>query len=116
MCRRRSLSRSESALEEHTLTRRINETCENPAKVVQQLLPKMRDHPRSPMQWTAGAGAGFSTAKPWMRLPEDFEVCNVEAQVNDPSSLFSFWKSVLAFRRKHEDILVGACCHMQTSS
>ncbi|KAL1406158.1 hypothetical protein Q8F55_007842 [Vanrija albida] len=88
------------------LVKEINETCENPAKVIQQLLPKMRDHPRTPMQWTAEAGAGFSTAKPWMRLPEDFTVCNVEAQVNDPKSLFSFWKSVLAFRREHEDALV----------
>ncbi|MDE7337249.1 MAG: alpha-glucosidase, partial [Clostridia bacterium] len=32
------------------------------------MLKRARDHARTPMQWTDGENAGFSTAKPWMTL------------------------------------------------
>ena len=65
---------------------------------------KARDHARNPMQWNAGHNAGFSLrgdSKPWMRVHDDYREWNVAKQTNDPDSVLSFWKKMLAFRKKH---------------
>lgn len=69
-------------------------------------LLKARDNARSPMQWNAEANAGFSTAKPWMRVNDDWKECNVASQVDDPGSLFTFWRDLLAWRKANEDVLI----------
>lgn len=67
---------------------------------------KARDNARSPMQWSAEPGAGFSSAEPWMRIPEDHKVCNVASQLEDADSVLSFWRQIIKFRKDHEDDLV----------
>ena len=32
------------------------------------------------MQWTGGAGAGFTTGRPWLPIPADAATRNVEAE------------------------------------
>ena len=53
---------------------------------------------RTPMPWTAGPGAGFSTARPWLRLGEDAGTRNVETQSADPSSVLACYRRLLAAR------------------
>lgn len=67
---------------------------------------KARDNARSPMQWSADPGAGFSSAEPWMRIPDDHKVCNVASQLEDADSVLSFWRQIIKFRKDHEDDLV----------
>lgn len=74
--------------------------------VTKRWLFKARDNARSPMQWSNEPNAGFSTAKPWMRVNDDVDVCNVESQINDPTSLLSFWKDLLAWRKANEDVII----------
>lgn len=71
---------------------------------------KARDHTRTPMQWDATSNAGFCRAdvKPWMRVNDDFRVVNVTAQVDNPQSVLSYWKSCLAIRRGAQGQL-GQC-------
>jgi oligo-1,6-glucosidase len=56
------------------------------------------------MQWDSSPNAGFSPAdakvKPWMRVHDDYRDWNVAKQKDDPDSVFSFWKRMLAFRKK----------------
>jgi alpha-glucosidase len=40
------------------------------------LLLPARDHARVPMQWGSSPNAGFSTAKPWMRVIDGYESIN----------------------------------------
>ncbi|MBK9122190.1 MAG: maltose alpha-D-glucosyltransferase [Chloroflexi bacterium] len=70
-----------------------------------------RNGVRTPMQWTAGTNAGFSTAArellyaPPIEDPEfGFSSVNVEAQRNDPSSLLWTIKRMIA-TRKHRPVL-----------
>jgi len=70
-----------------------------------------RDRERSPMQWDGRPGAGFSPAgaKPWLPLNPDWTKRNVAAQEADPTSLLSWYRSLLALRRaepalRHGDI------------
>jgi alpha-glucosidase len=60
-----------------------------------------RDPVRTPMQWDATAGAGFTTAaQPWLPLADDHGELNVVAQQDDPGSLFSFYRRLLRYRKR----------------
>lgn len=62
---------------------------------------KSRDHARNPMQWDDSRNAGFSKGKPWMRVHDDYPNWNVAKQVDDPNSILSFWRAMLAYRKRH---------------
>jgi alpha-glucosidase len=60
-----------------------------------------RDPERTPMQWSGGEGAGFTTAaEPWLPLADDYASNNVAAQLDDPTSLLSFYRQVIWWRKK----------------
>ncbi|KAF2184987.1 glycoside hydrolase family 13 protein [Zopfia rhizophila CBS 207.26] len=65
-----------------------------------------RDHARVPMQWTAGLNAGFSQVTPWMRVNDDYPVCNAKEQQADKTSVLAFWKRMLQLRRQYVDLFV----------
>jgi len=59
-----------------------------------------RDPERTPMQWSAARGAGFtSAADAWLPIAPDFATVNVARQANDPHSLFSFYRRAIWYRR-----------------
>lgn len=79
----------------------------NEARVEYQ--KKSRDNARTPMQWTSDPiSGGFSTSSnpSWMKVNPNTETINAAAQVNDPSSPFSYWQSVLAARKEYKDIII----------
>jgi alpha-glucosidase len=57
-----------------------------------------RDGCRTPMQWDASTSAGFTTGTPWLPLV-DPATRNVEAQRDDPASLLSLYRALIAARR-----------------
>lgn len=60
-----------------------------------------RDRARTPMHWTGDPGAGFSDAdvEPWLPIGGAAAV-NVAAQRDDPTSLLSLTRRLLALRRE----------------
>ncbi|NWG14984.1 MAG: DUF3459 domain-containing protein [Acidobacteria bacterium] len=68
---------------------------------------KGRDGCRTPMQWDATPGAGFSTSQPWLRLNPDYVQRNVQAQRADPDSLLNFYRRLIELRRKSPALLYG---------
>jgi alpha-glucosidase len=66
-----------------------------------------RDPERTPMQWQAGPGAGFSSGDPWLPIG-DAEARNVAAQRDDPRSLLHLYRELLALRRAHPALHAGA--------
>ncbi len=56
---------------------------------------------RTPMQWTAGPQAGFTTGTPWQPVNEGYEERNVEAQAADASSLLNHYRTLIALRQAH---------------
>lgn len=65
-----------------------------------------RDHARTPVQWDSSANGGFSTGKPWMRTNDNFEEINAASQVNDPDSLYNFYKKALQVRKEYKDLFI----------
>ena len=60
---------------------------------------KGRDNARTPMQWTAGANAGFTAGTPWMPVNPNHTYINAESQVGDPDSVFSFYQQLIRLRK-----------------
>ncbi|HLH87245.1 MAG TPA: alpha-amylase family glycosyl hydrolase [Xanthobacteraceae bacterium] len=67
-----------------------------------------RDGCRTPMQWSAGRGAGFSTGEPWLPLAADFRSQNVENERADPTSLLNLHRRLIALRRARPALSAGA--------
>jgi alpha-glucosidase len=66
-----------------------------------------RDPERTPMQWDAGAGAGFTTGEPWLPLADDHRERNVEAQRGDPRSILRLVRDLIALRRQEPALSLG---------
>jgi alpha-glucosidase len=69
---------------------------------------KGRDGERTPMQWDATANGGFSTAAPWLPVPETAKTHNVADELKDPESVLEFYKQVLKLRHSNPALLDGS--------
>ena len=67
-----------------------------------------RDPVRTPMQWTAGPNAGFTSGTPWLPLSADAATRNVERQRDDPRSMLTLYKRLLDLRRGEPALAVGS--------
>jgi len=62
---------------------------------------KGRDGERTPMQWSTSENAGFSSAtKTWLPVPPSAAQYNVSTEKYDPTSIYNFYKHVIALRRE----------------
>lgn len=61
-----------------------------------------RDHARTPMQWSAGTSAGFSSSQQtWIKVnPRKLSQINVDAEERDPSSILNFYKALIKLREE----------------
>lgn len=67
-----------------------------------------RDNARTPVQWTAGKNAGFTTAeKPWFHINPNYTEINVEAAEKDPDSILNYYRKLLKFRKENEIVIYG---------
>lgn len=61
---------------------------------------KGRDGERTPMQWTAGPQAGFSTnPNTWLPIPPSAATTNVQTKQSQQDSLLNWYKALIALRR-----------------
>ena len=66
-----------------------------------------RDPVRTPMPWDASEHAGFSTAPPWLPLNADWPIRNAALMAEDPASILSLYRQLLAVRRAHPALAIG---------
>jgi alpha-glucosidase len=57
-----------------------------------------RDQARGPMAWRPGPGAGFTTGTPWLPLPPDADVRNVQKESSEPESVLNVYRRLLRLR------------------
>ena len=67
----------------------------------------MRDNARTPMQWTAGAEAGFTTGTPWMKVNPNHTEINAAAALADPDSVFYTYRKLIALRKANPVFVEG---------
>jgi oligo-1,6-glucosidase len=72
---------------------------DDPVTALRKAAMRSRDNARTPMQWTSGFNAGFSSVKPWMKVNPDYQKINVERNLNDQNSLFYHYQKLISLRR-----------------
>lgn len=69
------------------------------ATFVQGALKNGRDNARTPMQWTSGPHAGFSSGTPWIDVNANHSRINVAADKTDPDGVFAHYENLIQLRR-----------------
>lgn len=67
-----------------------------------------RDNARTPMQWSAGQGAGFTSGTPWIEVNSNHATINVEADRADPDGVFAHYRKLVSLRRQLEVVRRGS--------
>ena len=70
--------------------------------VMASIYARGRDNARTPMQWTAEEGAGFTTGKPWMPINENHVDINAEAALADEDSVFHHYRKLIELRKEYD--------------
>lgn len=78
---------------------------DDPEQLLAALRVKSRDNARTPVQWTAGRHAGFTTGEPWLAVNPNHVEVNAESQYDDPASVFSHYRRLIALR--HDEPVVA---------
>ena len=70
-----------------------------PEDVMHSIWARGRDNARTPMQWTAGEKAGFTTGTPWLPVNQNCSEINAEAAMADPDSVFHYYRKLIELRK-----------------
>jgi glycosidase len=65
------------------------------------------ENKRTPMQWTEGANAGFSTRTPWHPINSNYKDFNVQKMQGDETSLWHWYRTLIAARKKYTALRRG---------
>ena len=85
-----------SALDQYQVSLDAGLTPEEALKVISVY---SRDNARTPVQWNSEKNAGFTQGTPWLMVNPNYTSINVEAQKQDPDSVLSFYKELIALRK-----------------
>ena len=70
---------------------------------------------RTPMHWSAGRAAGFTTGQPWEPLQPDSGAVTVASQDGDPGSLLNLFRRLIHLRGAKAALAGGTLVPMQTT-
>ncbi|MFP3156178.1 alpha-glucosidase [Lachnospiraceae bacterium ZAX-1] len=68
---------------------------------------KSRDNARTPMQWTAEAGAGFTKGTAWLGINPNHTNINVAEQRDRLDSVLNYYRNLIAIRKKYDIVVYG---------
>ena len=77
-------------------------------EVMASIWARGRDNARTPMQWTAGENAGFTTGSPWLPVNPNHTAINAEAALADPDSVFHHYRELIRLRKDFDVIRDGS--------
>ncbi len=93
----------------HTSTPTRRDQVKDPIGITGWPLEKGRDGERTPMQWSAGPQAGFSTnAQTWLPVAPDFRSVNVQTEDAQADSLLHWSRRLIALRRDQPALHAGS--------
>jgi oligo-1,6-glucosidase len=65
-----------------------------------------RDNGRTPFQWDAEMNGGFTTGIPWLKVNDNKNEINADAEEKNPNSVLSYFKKMVKLRKEQKDVLV----------
>jgi alpha-amylase len=69
---------------------------------------------RTPMQWSAEAGGGFTIGTSWEPMNNDYPSKNVAVQLEDPTSLLAHYRTLIHLRNSHVALRSGEYLPVET--
>ncbi|UMY55515.1 MULTISPECIES: alpha,alpha-phosphotrehalase [Paenibacillus] len=69
---------------------------------------RSRDNSRTPMQWDGTRNAGFTTGTPWIKVDERYPRINVQAQLEDPNSIYNHYRQLIHLRKTVQVLTDGS--------
>ncbi|WP_209124673.1 alpha-glucosidase [Alkalihalobacillus sp. BA299] len=66
-----------------------------------------RDNSRTPMQWNDETNAGFTNGTPWLKVNSNYTDINVEKAMQDPSSIYHYYKKLIQLRKEQSVFIYG---------
>ena len=94
-------------IESRNYYRILREQGKTEAETLNIIAQRSRDDSRTPMQWDASENAGFTTGTPWIGIADNYKAINAAAQMDAPDSIRSFYKTLVALRKKMPVISAG---------
>jgi oligo-1,6-glucosidase len=85
----------------------VEELHQDAEAVLSDLRRASRDNARTPMQWSPAPHAGFTTGTPWLPANPNHTWLNVEAQRDDPRSVLSHYRALVALRHEEPAVVDG---------
>ncbi|SHG47326.1 glycoside hydrolase family 13 protein [Ornithinibacillus halophilus] len=76
-------------------------------KIMEVIWKTGRDNSRTPMQWNTEKNAGFSDGNPWMKVNPNYTEINVEKELNNPDSIYHYYKKMIQLRKEHDVLVYG---------
>lgn len=67
-----------------------------------------RDNSRTPMQWSDGEQAGFTSGTPWLKVNPNYKEIHVEKARKDPNSIYHYYKKMIEIRKAHPALVYGS--------
>jgi alpha-glucosidase len=67
-----------------------------------------RDNARTPMQWSKGLNAGFTTGTSWLKINPNYTAINVEDALADQDSIYHYYKKLIDLRKQSETLIYGS--------
>jgi len=85
------------------------DSLQDPEAIANWPLTLGRDGARTPIPWRSdGVNAGFSSARPWLPIPDSHIALAVDRQERDPDSQLALTRRLIAFRNRSDALRVGA--------
>lgn len=75
--------------------------------IIHSINTKGRDNARTPIQWNANANGGFTTGEPWLHVNPNYTEINMEANLEDPDSVFYCYRKLIELRKNNPIVVWG---------
>lgn len=76
-------------------------------QIMQGIIRQSRDNGRSPMQWDASVGAGFSSGKPWIKMGKSYKKINAEEDMKNAKGMYRYYQKLIELRKKEVLVVEG---------
>lgn len=77
-------------------------------QMMQGIYERGRDNARTPVQWDDSENAGFTTGTPWIHVNPNYKRINARNVVQDPSSIFHYYKKIIRLRKENDIVVYGS--------
>ena len=71
---------------------------------------------RTPMQWSPGPNAGFSSVNPWFPINDGYVDFNVATLQDDPESIWNHYRNMIHFRNENLTLQIGEYDDLSTDN